>query len=39
LEPESKALVFDGRDNEELKLCVYQAMLGQLTIEILPQTK
>jgi hypothetical protein len=37
--PESRALVFDGRDNEEIKLAVYQSALGPLIVEILPQTK
>lgn len=37
--PESRALVFDGRDNEDLKLVFYQAALGDLTVEILPQIK
>ena len=33
---ESEALVFDGRDNEEMKLATYQAALGQLVLEVLP---
>jgi hypothetical protein len=37
--PEADALVFDGRDNEDMKLATYQAALGELTIEIIPQTK
>lgn len=37
--PESKAMVFDGRDNEEMKLATYEAELGELTVEILPYTK
>lgn len=37
--PESAALVFDGRDNEEMKLRAYEAALGPLTVEILPQAK
>lgn len=35
--PENDALIFDGRDNEARKLATYEAVLGQLTIEILPQ--
>ena len=37
--PEHEALVFDGRDNEEMKLRAYESALGPLTIEILPQAK
>jgi hypothetical protein len=37
--PENDALIFDGRDNEARKLAMYEAILGQLTIEILPQKK
>jgi len=33
---ESNAMIFDGRDNEEMKLATYQAELGNLTVEILP---
>jgi len=35
--PESAAFVFDGRDNEKMKLATYEAALGELTVEILPQ--
>lgn len=35
--PESAAFIFDGRDNEAMKLAIYQAALGPLTIEIIPQ--
>lgn len=35
--PESKALVFDGRDNEDMKLAVFECALGALTVEIIPQ--
>ena len=35
--PESRALIFDGRDNEDMKLRTYEAVLGELTIEIVPQ--
>lgn len=37
--PESAAIVFDGRDNEDMKLRTYEATLGELTIEIIPQVK
>ena len=37
--PEADAFVFDGRDNEDMKMATYQAALGELTIEIIPQTK
>lgn len=34
----SKAVVFDGRDNEEMKLGYYGARLGvKLDVEIIPQ--
>lgn len=36
--PESESLVFDGRDNEAMKLRVYELAIGvPLTIEVLPQ--
>ncbi len=37
--PESEAFVFDGRDNEEAKLRMYEITLGSLTVEIIPQVK
>ena len=37
--PEADAMIFDGRDNEAHKLQNYQAALGPLTIEIIPQVK
>ena len=37
--PEPQALIFDGRDNERMKLDCYQSALGPLTIEILPQDR
>lgn len=33
--PESKAFVFDGRDNEARKLATYETALGPLTIEVI----
>lgn len=35
--PEDHATIFDGRDNETQKLAYYEAFLGPLTIEIIPQ--
>jgi len=35
--PESSAMVFDGRDNETIKLATYERALGPLTVEIIPQ--
>ena len=35
--PESDAMIFDGRDNEDIKLATYQRALGELTVEIIPQ--
>lgn len=37
--PEANALIFDGRDNEAIKLRFYESVLGPLTIEILPQIR
>ncbi len=37
--PEAEAMVFDGRDNEDIKLRAYERTLGALTVEILPQIK
>lgn len=38
LVPMDRAMIFDGRDNEVLKLSFYQQSLGvKLSIEILPQ--
>ena len=34
--PESSALIFDGRDNEDAKLAFYQCFLGELLVEVLP---
>lgn len=34
--PQSEALIFDGRDSEEMKLATYQAALGALWVEVLP---
>ncbi len=35
--PEAQGLIFDGRDNEERKLKTYEAALGPLVVEIIPQ--
>jgi hypothetical protein len=35
--PEASASVFDGRDNEDTKLAIFQRALGPLTVEIIPQ--
>jgi hypothetical protein len=35
--PEDDSLVFDGRDNEDIKLATYQRALGNLAVEIIPQ--
>lgn len=32
--PESSAMIFDGRDNEDMKLAAYQMRLGKLSVEI-----
>lgn len=31
------AELFDGRDNEAMKLATYERALGPLTVEIIPQ--
>lgn len=35
--PEASSFVFDGRDNEAMKLATYERALGPLTVEIIPQ--